>query len=73
MGMFLRLLKTLLPVAKAAAAATPNKVDDAVIVLLEEVLASLPQDEQLAMAHIEGLRAKNTLMASAAKSGPAVA
>lgn len=58
MGVFLKLLKVLLPIAKAGAAATPNKVDDAVIALIEEVLATLPVDEAAALAHVTALRSQ---------------
>lgn len=55
--MFLKFLKSMLPLAKAAAAATPNKVDDAAIALIEEILSSLPTDEAAALAHLAAVKA----------------
>ncbi len=55
--MFLKFLRSMLPLAKAAAAATPNKVDDAAILLIEEILKSLPAEEQAALDQISKLRA----------------
>ena len=55
--MFLSFLRMFLPFAKAAAAATPNRVDDAAIQLIEEILTKLPTDEDGALAKINGLRA----------------
>ena len=59
MGPFLKLLRYLLPIAKAGAATTPNKIDDAVIVLIEELLAKLdPVTEDVALDIVKELRAK---------------
>lgn len=53
MGLFLKLLRQLLPLAKAAALATQNKVDDAAVLLLEQILDSIPADEAKALIFLD--------------------
>lgn len=56
MGSFVKLLRTLLPIAEAAASATPNKIDDALIALVKEILDKLPADEAAALARLTALK-----------------
>lgn len=56
MGWFIKTLRLLVPTAKIVATATPNKIDDALVALIEQVLDNLPDDETDAINYLGTIR-----------------